>query len=526
MNGAVAAGHPLTAAAGARVLEEGGNAADACVAAAFASWVAESPLTGPGAGGFALVLPAGRRPARLADFFVATPGLGKAPASAAEMHAIDVGFGDSETTQVFRIGEASCAVPGAALGLEAVHRAYGRLPWPELLAPAVELARDGLPLSREQALLHAILDLILRHQPEGNRIYSRPDGTRLLPGDVLRLPDLASTLELIAARGARVLYDGDVARAVVATVAGGGGLMTDADLRRYRVVWRRPVRVAYLGHEVISNPPPSSGGILIAYGLSLLARLDDAPVGSAESIAALAAVMREQVAVRDDAFAVALHRGGLGRRLLSDDGLRAGLARLGAGAAPEPAPAGGTTHISVVDAGGNAVSLSSSTGSGSGVIVPGTGIQLNNMLGEYDLTGGPAAPGRRLTSMMAPTVVARDGAPRLVVGSAGSVRLRGAIMQVVANVVAHGLGVADAIDRPRVHVEGAHLHCEGGFDRSELDRLEQFGFDVVRWRKRNLYFGGTNAVEVRPDGALAAAGDARRGGAGVVVSATPVRSSP
>ena len=175
--------------------------------------------------------------------------------------------------------------------------------------------------------------------------------------------------------------------------------------------------------------------------------------------------------------------------------------------------------MSVVDSDGTAASLSSSTGSGSGVIVPGTGIHLNNMLGEYDLVaGGPSAPGRRLTSMMAPTVVVGPAGPRLVVGSAGSVRLRGAIMQVIANVVAHGLDVAAAIDHPRVHVDEPHVHCEGGFDPAELDRVESFGYEVVRWRRRNLFFGGTNAVEVR-DGSLAAAGDARRGGAGIVSGA-------
>ncbi len=522
MKGAIAAGHPLTAAAGARVLAEGGNAADACVAAAFAAWVAESPLTGPGAGGFALVLPAGGRPARVVDFFVATPGFGRTRGDAAEMHSIDVGFGDSETTQVFRIGEPSCAVPGAAAGLEAVHRAYGRLPWRELLAPAIELARSGVELSREQAHLHAILDLILRHQPEGGRLYSRSDGNRLQPGDLLRLPELGATLEVIAAEGGRALYDGDLASQIVDAVERGGGLVTADDLRRYRVVWRRPVRAAYLGHEVVSNPPPSSGGILIAYGLSLLARLETGRAGSAEAVAVLAAVLREQANARDAAFASGLYRGGLARRLLSERGIDAGLARLGTGAAAEHVPAGGTTHVSVVDGAGNAVSLSSSTGSGSGVIVPGTGIHLNNMLGEYDLAGGPSGPGRRLTSMMAPTVVARGGRPRLVVGSAGSVRLRGAITQVIANVVAHGLGVADAIDRPRVHVEGPHVHCEGGFAPAELDRLGAYGFDVVRWRRRNLYFGGTNGVEVLPDGSLAAAGDARRGGAGIVVAADDV----
>ncbi len=518
MKGAVAAGHPLTAAAGARVLAEGGNAVDACVAAAFAAWVAESPLTGPGAGGFALVVPSDGRPPRVADFFVSTPGIGSPAPTEAEMHAIDVAFGgDSETTQVFRIGEASCAVPGAAAGLEAVHRAYGRLPWQILLEPAIELARTGLEVSRPQAHLHAILDLILRHTEEGRRVYSRPDGSRLGPGDDLLLPDLGGTFEQIAVEGSAALYRGELARSIVRTVSDGGGAITERDLADYRVAWRRPVRVDYLGHEVISNPPPSSGGILIAYGLALLARAGHGDAGSAESIASLVEVMREQTRVREEGFTSGLHRGGLARRLLSDEGIARGLARMEEGAPGllEPAPAG-TTHVSVVDSDGTAASLSSSTGSGSGVIVPGTGIHLNNMLGEYDLVaGGPTAPGRRLTSMMAPTVVVGADGPRLVVGSAGSVRLRGAIMQVIAHVVARGLDVAAAIDHPRVHLDEPHVHCEGGFDPEVLDRLESFGYDVVRWRRRNLFFGGTNAVELK-HGSLAAAGDARRGGAGIV----------
>jgi gamma-glutamyltranspeptidase/glutathione hydrolase len=283
------------------------------------------------------------------------------------------------------------------------------------------------------------------------------------------------------------------------------------------------VRVGYRGYEVISNPPPSSGGILIAYGLALEERAGNGGVGSAESLAVLVEVMREQGRVRGDDFNAGLHRGGLAGRLLSARALSAAARRVRnrvESGRPEHAPNGGTTHVSVVDADGNAASLSSSTGSGSGVIVPGTGIQLNNMLGEYDLvSGGPASPGRRLTSMMAPTVVLGERGPRLVVGSAGSVRLRGAIMQVIANVVGHGLDVADAIGAPRVHLDEPHVHCEGGFDAAELDRLAAWGYEVVRWRRRNLFFGGANAVEVRDDGALAAAGDPRRGGAGIVVSA-------
>jgi gamma-glutamyltranspeptidase/glutathione hydrolase len=235
----------------------------------------------------------------------------------------------------------------------------------------------------------------------------------------------------------------------------------------------------------------------------------------------LAEVMREQTRVREGSFATELYRGGLAGRLYAEENVRAALARIRrrlAGRAEE-APPGGTTQISVVDARGNAASLTASTGSGSGVIVPGTGIHMNNMLGEYDLNppGGRARPGVRLTSMMAPSIVLRDGRPRLVVGSAGSVRLRGAILQIVVNVVGHGLAVEEAITAPRVHLDEPHVHCEGGTDPAELDRLAAWGYDVVRWRRRNLYFGGAAAVEVRPDGSLAAAGDPRRGGHGVVV---------
>jgi gamma-glutamyltranspeptidase/glutathione hydrolase len=151
--------------------------------------------------------------------------------------------------------------------------------------------------------------------------------------------------------------------------------------------------------------------------------------------------------------------------------------------------------------------------------VPGTGVHLNNMLGEHhlNLARRRRQPGGRLTSMMAPSIVLREGRPRLVVGSAGSSRLRGAILQIVVNVLGHGLSVEEAIERPRVHLDDGHVHGEGGTEQAELDELERRGYDVVRWRRRNLYFGGAAAVEVRPDGTLAAAGDPRRGGHGIVV---------
>src|ERR687887_638860 len=454
MRGAVAGGHALTAQAGAQVLEAGGNAVDAAVAAAFVSWVAESPLTGPGAGGFMLVHRAADRSTRVFDFFVAVPGLGLEGRPRIEMDAVDVDFSGG-STQVFHIGGASVAVPGAALGLEQAHRSFGTLPWQELFGPAIELARNGVELTRPQAYLHAILDLILRHTPESRTVYER-DGERLVAGDVLVQEDLAGTLELLAERGADELYRGEVADAIVRHVEAHDGCVTRRDLEEYRVVRRRPVEADFRGHEFLSNPPPSAGGSLIAYGLRLLP--DVGPPGSAEAIDALARVMQEQATARaSQGFDGSLQRGGLSR-LLEE---RAAVVTRG------------TTHISVVDGEGNAVALT-------------------------------------------PSIVLHDGQPRLVVGSAGSLRLRGAVMQIVVNVVGHGLGVEEAIERPRVHLEGDVLHCEGGHEEAELDKLEQMGWNVTRWRRRNLFFGGAAAVTLA-DGELAAAGDPRRGGAGVVV---------
>jgi gamma-glutamyltranspeptidase/glutathione hydrolase len=478
MKGAIAAGHPLTAEAGARVLEAGGSAVDACVAAAFVSWVCESPLTGPGGGGFMLVHEAGSGASRVFDCFVAVPR----EAAAGELLELAVDF-DGDTQQLFRTGAAAVAVPGTALGLDAAHRRFGRVPWSELVEPAARLARDGFELTPAQGYLHAILDPLLRHSPEGDAMYAL-EGRSARAGERLAFPELAATLEQLGEDGASLLYTGDCARAIVEHVQAGGGALQLADLAAYRVIRRRPVVVSYRGHEFRSNPPPSSGGVLLGLGFQALGDAEPTP-------SAIVRAMEAQEAVRDAAFARALYRGGLAKRMLS-----------------------GTTHISVIDGRGDAASLSASLGSGSGVVVPGTGIHLNNMLGELDLIGA-SNPGERLTSMMAPSIVLREGRPRLVVGSAGSARLRGAILQVTANVVGAGMSVEDAVEAPRIHAESGVVHCESP---AAADALEAEGRAVVRWRERNLYFGGVSAVEVLDDGAFAAAGDPRRGGASVVVA--------
>ena len=449
MHGGIAAGHPLTTRTGADVLAAGGNAVDACVAAAFASWVCESMLTGPGGGGFFLVHAGGETV--VLDAFVVVPR----ELPAAELVELVVDF-DGDTQQRFRTGAAAVAVPGTGLGLEAAHRRFGSMPWAELVGPAIRHAREGVELTPAQGYLHRILDPLLRHSPEGDAHFG---GRMLQAGDVLASEDFAQTLELIAVEGAGVLYRGALAEAIAAHVP-----VTVDDLASYRVVERKPHVVPYRGHEFVTNPPPSSGGELIGVGLRAL--------GDAEPTAeAIVAAMNAQEEARTAAV-------------------------------------GGTTHISVVDANGDCASLSASLGSGSGVVVPGTGIHLNNMLGEADLIAG-ARPGERLTSMMAPSVVLRGGRPRLVIGSAGSERLRGAMLQVIANVVGRGMGVREAVDAPRLHVDGELVFVEPGVEL-ELEGLVRFG-------RRNVFFGGVSAVEVGEGGELAASGDPRRGGAGVVV---------
>lgn len=512
----VAAGHRLTARAGAEALARGGGAVDAVCAAALAAAVAESPLTGPGAGGFLLARsPEGET--ILLDAFVAVPGLGPGgrPLDPGDLDSFTVPFGGAD--QVFHIGPASVAVPGMIAGIGEAHRRAGRLPLPELVAPAVRLAREGVVLGPEAAYLHEILRDMLTATPSAASTYA-PGGRLLGAGDRLTFPDLADTLDHIGAAGPATLRDGPLAAAVVDHLARTGGLVTADDLAAYRVVERAPLQVDYRGVTVLTNPPPSSGGTLIAAALRALAD-GPAPRDEVAHYRAVGRAGAEANALRDDDFV---------RALREEDALELIWARLASGAggappapAPSRKPAGSTTHISAVDAAGGMASLSSSNGAGSGVVVPGTGVLLNNMLGEEDLNPGgfgrlPA--GMRMTSMMAPTLLLRGGEPVLALGSAGSNRLRSAILQTMVSVIDGGLGCAAAVARPRIHPEGDGIDVEGGVPEPAAAALLADGHRLRRWGATNLFFGGVSAAG-RGAAGLEAAGDFRRGGAAAAVTA-------
>ena len=497
MRGVVAAGHPLTAEAGAAVLREGGNAVDAAVCAVLASFAVESPLTGFGAGGYMMVHAAGET--TLVDFFVAAPGRDGIERGA-ELVPVPVHF-DAETVQTFYVGPASCGVPGTAAGLVHVLERFGSAPLAELVAPAVRLAREGAPVNRQQSYILEILAPIHERLPGTRELYA-PGGSRLREGETFRFPELAEALERFGAEGAEPFYRGEVAAALSEFVVAGGGTLGRGDLAAYEPVERRPIRAPFRGAEVLTNPPPSSGGILVAYALGLLERLGERS-GPEQLVAAMDATNR----LRGMEFAEALYEEGMEASFLDPAGLDIAAGDL----------LGSTTHISVLDETGTCASVTCSNGSGSGVLVPGTGVILNNMLGEEDLNPlgfHRIAPGRRVPSMMAPTVVLRDGEVLLGVGSAGSNRIRSAILQTVVRVVEQAMPVAAAVEAPRLHFEQGLLQAEPGIGEAALARLEARGIPVARRPEINLFFGGVQAVaRDRGTGALSGGGDPRRGGA-------------
>lgn len=488
-HGIVAAGHPLTAEAGAGVLRAGGNAVDAAVAAMLASWVAEPLLSGPGAGGYMLVAGAGEEPVLL-DFFVAAPGHGARPSDRAPLVPVEVDFG-GDARQVFHVGASSCGAYGNPAGIDAAIDRWGTAPLADLAAPAAAMARDGVALNVQQAEVVLLLEGILRTTPEVQAIYA-PGGRLLRAGDIVRSPELADTIERLGAEGSAPFYTGDIAAAVVDWVAASGGALTAEDLRGYEAVARQPLTVRYRGRDVMTNPPPSAGGILLAFALLLL---DQTPSPPPRTM--LVRAMEEAQAQRTPRFVEGLADPGFAARMLGS--------RMGA-----------TTHISVIDADGRACSVTCTNGEGSGLVVPGTGVHVNNIMGETDLNPlgfHHAPPGRRMPSMMSPTTVTSDGEVLLALGSSGSNRIRSALLQTIVGVLDDSLTAGAAVCAPRVHFEDDVVFAEPG---GELDDLRFDPYDVTRFRGLNMFFGGVQAVSRDPHtGALSGGGDPRRGGVAV-----------
>jgi gamma-glutamyltranspeptidase/glutathione hydrolase len=457
MDAAVAAGHPATTAAGLEILESGGSAADAAVAAVLASCVAETVMTGLLGGGHAIYFDAPTGRVRNLDCFVAVPGL-DAQGPPGELLHLDVPFG--EEIVHYAVGPASCGVPGLPAGLSALWREHGLLPWPRLVEPALRLARAGVDFPPAHAACLAMLAPVMTMN-EGAGIYAQ-GGALLQGGGRLEQPGLEAALEAVTDEGADgAVYGGSLGESLVTLCAERGGVVTHADLGAYEARWQEPVELPYL-----------DGTLRTRAGLS----------GIAEAVP----------------------------RLPRLHGLTE-TARILALVEPLEAPIGGngdTTNVTVVDGAGSACVFTTSLGLGSGDFLPGLDLHLNSMLGEVDLLRGRLEPGTRMQSMMAPTLAFDSGGLSAAAGSAGGTRLRTALLCVLAGILDEELEAVSAVERARFHPSREAVNAEPGVDEAALGILETRGRVVRRWPGRHHYFGGVSVVSRR-----GAAADPRRDGA-------------
>ena len=515
IKGAIACGHQETAHAAAQILNEGGNAFDAVIAAHLAACVAEPILSSLGGGGFLTAHTATGKNI-VYDFFAHTP-ITKRPLDEIDFYPITADFG--ETTQEFHIGMGSIAVPGSVRGIFNIHKDLGSLPMSVIAEPAIELAKKGVEVNSFQAYILEVIKPIYQHDKTCFNIFKSliPNTERKLlqTGEVLKCPDLAQSIEALVTEGERLFYEGEIANSVVKACKENGGLLTRSDFQNYAVIKRKPLSLSYRDYRIFTNPPPSSGGILIAFALSLLKSFSVNEIASQSSryFELLTLVMKLTNKARLELDTIKTSK--VGQHILDESFLalyrdeitnRFTFSR-------------GTTQISVIDSCGNIASLTTSNGEGSSYIAPGTGIILNNMLGEEDLNPGGFNQwqvNQRISSMMAPTILFDNNNHAYAIGSGGSNRIRSAILQVLVQLIDYRQDLHSAIESPRIHYENNLLSVEYGV--TNKDQPDDFckGENKKLWNDRNLFFGGVHAVCSSKNG-LDGKGDPRRGGVAIIL---------
>ncbi len=472
--GIVAAGHRLTAEVSAGVLRDGGSAIDAAIAGLGMACVCEPVLCSPGGGGFATVRNGRSGEISVIDFFPQTPLVRRQPGDKGVKEVL-VDFGTA--TQAFHIGPATSATPGFCAGLQALNQMGSKLSLSELLQPAADAARGGITMTPYQNFLCSIVAPILMATEEAANLFA-PGGTILKPGSTFKNPGLAEALELIGSG----LTDQDRLTAVALAAQETDGNLTHDDFGAYEAIERGPVSIEVAGCKVHMNPLPAASGTLIAHSLDHLETAD--PVDMARALLATSQARRDA---------------------------KGDLANL----QQVPLRQRGTTHLSIIDADGNACAVTVSNGEGNGELVGSFGFMLNNILGEEDVnphgtTDWPV--NTRLASMMCPTLIEKPDGRLIALGSGGSNRIRSAIFQVVAALCLRNADLADAIAAARLHIEGGHLDFEDHYAPAIADQLRLLCPDHRAWPEPNMFFGGVHAAMQRPDGDLFGVGDARRDG--------------
>jgi len=507
--GVVAAGHAATARAAEEILLAGGNAFDAVLAGMCAACAAEPMLCSLGGGGYLLAAPHhGNRIAY--DFFVHTPQVQTTDDS--DFRETHCDFGT--VRQSFHIGLGAIATPGVVKGLFEIHRDLGSMPIKDVVTPAIALAKEGVEVCDVHGYIFSVVETIFMATEATRAIYASPvDPSRLIAGgERLKQPQLADTLEVLAIEGDDLFYRGEIAQAIDRQCREGGGSLTLADLQAYHVDRNHPLQSDYRGVRVLTNPPPSSGGALTLFALEILEAVRDLgsiPFGSYAQLGIVAEAQAQSDRARIEALLDDSSH--LDQDVLFDQTL---LERYRAEVKGRATALRGTTSISVIDSRDNVASLSVSNGEGCGEIVPGTGLMLNNMLGEEDLVpqGFHRWPvNDRMTSMMAPTVLKFRNGRVVATGSGGSKRIRTALLHLIMNLVDYGVSVEEAVSRPRTFVEDGHINVEGGYESGEVEQLLRHYPEHKVWDDLNLYFGGAHTVERRGLG-FDGAGDPRRAG--------------
>ena len=527
-HGMVVAQEKLAAEVGADILRQGGNAVDAAVATGFAMAVTYPRAGNIGGGGFMVIHSAERGEDIAIDYRETAP--------AATTRDIYLGPDGKPDTDKSRNSALGIGVPGTVAGLSLALEKYGsgRFTLAQILKPAIELARDGFVVTDDMA--DTLPDMYRRmpRWPGSARIFSRPDGSPLRDGDRLIQTDLAATLTAIAENGARAFYHGPIADRLAKAVSDAGGIMTPEDLKSYQAVIRSPMRGNYRGYDVVSMPLPSSGGTVLLETLNILEGfpLHEMKQGSAPSLHAIVEAMKRAYADRarylgDPAFVdapadILISKEYAARQRDAIDLARATPAD--ASALKPPREGSNTTHYSVVDSSGNAVSNTYTLNFpyGVGLVADGIGVLLNNELDDFTAAPGASnafglvgyeanlpGPGKRPLSSMSPTIVLKDGKPVLVTGTPGGSRIISAVVQIVIDVVDYKMDIAAAVAAPRVHHQWMpdEVRVERGFPAEVLDGLRAKGHQV----KEPLGQTSANSIAVTPNGLLGAADPRTRG---------------
>lgn len=511
--GAVAAGDVLTANAAADILQAGGNAFDAVLGALLVATQSEPVLASLGGGGFLLARPANGE-ARVFDFFAHTP---KARNVEADFRPVMANFGTVQ--QEFHIGQGSIATPGVIKGIFSIHQSLGYMPLSEIAGPAIRLARNGLNISPLQAYIFDVVSPIYLSSKSAMKLYASPENPQRLlgEGEFVKNPNFADFLDALVHEGQDLFYRGEVAKNIARDCVQLGGHLQMGDFKDYSVSVRKPLSISYNDALILTNPTPSTGGILIAFALKLLEKsaLQKYEFGSVSHIETIASVMdltnqarvESALGLNDDAHEM----------LLDNDFVCLYRDQVFG----RPKSRRGTTHISVVDGKGSAAALTLSNGEGSGYVAPGTGVVLNNMLGEEDInpSGFNAwEKDTRMSSMMAPSILLSPGGSEYVLGSGGSNRIRTAILQVMVALHDFKMTLDDAVSRPRIHLENNLLNIEAGYPAKTIEAMQASYPNCKIWDGINLFFGGVHGVMYdTKNKSFVGAGDSRRGGSHIIV---------